>query len=126
MASHRDIMQEDIRYRVLRLLQDNPEMTQRELAEAVGVSVGAAHYCLNALVQKGMVKLENFTTAKDKRRYAYILTSKGVAEKANLTRRFLRRKVQEYEILKAEIEAIQDELDHETDEAPQPALKHGD
>lgn len=98
--------QEDVRFRVLRLLQQNPEMSQRELAEKVGVSVGGLHYVLNALVAKGFVKLGNFTSARDKRRYAYILTPRGMTEKAKLTQRFLKRKLAEYEALKAEIEAV--------------------
>lgn len=99
-------MQEDTHYRVLRLLQENPEISQRELAALVGVSVGGVHYVLNALIEKGLVKLGNFTAADDKRRYAYILTPKGVAQKAALTRAFLVRKMEEYEALKAEIEAL--------------------
>lgn len=104
-------MQEDVRFRILRLLQDNPEMSQRDLAAAVGISVGGTHYVLNALIEKGLIKLGNFSTAQDKRRYAYILTPKGIAEKAAITRRFLARKVEEYDALKAEIESLRDELD---------------
>lgn len=85
-------------------------MSQRELAKAVGVSVGGIHYVLNALIEKGFVKLGNFTAAEDKRRYAYILTPKGIAEKAALTRRFLVRKMEEYEALKAEIDALSLEI----------------
>lgn len=109
MASKRTKMQEDTYFRVLRLLQENPEMSQRELAEAVGVSVGGIHYVLNALIGKGLVKLGNFTAAEDKRRYAYILTPKGAARKAVLTRAFLVRKMEEYELLKKEIEALKKE-----------------
>jgi EPS-associated MarR family transcriptional regulator len=105
-ASRRPDLQEDVRFRVLRLLEENPEMSQRELARAVGISLGAMHYCLNALVEKGFIKLGNFTAARDKRRYAYVLTPHGMAEKAALTGRFLRRKLAEYEALKAEIEAL--------------------
>jgi len=105
-ASRRPDLQEDVRFRVLRLLEENPEMSQRELARAVGISLGAMHYCLNALVEKGFIKLGNFTAARDKRRYAYVLTPHGMAEKAALTGRFMRRKLAEYEALKAEIEAL--------------------
>lgn len=110
MTSKRNTLQEDTRFRVLRLLEENPEMSQRELAEAVGISVGGIHYVLNALIDKGLVKLGNFTAAKDKRRYAYILTPKGIAEKTAFTRRFLARKKKEYEALKAEIDALSTEL----------------
>ena len=111
MASTRTKLQEDTHFRVLRLLQENPEMSQRELAEAVGVSVGGIHYVLNALIEKGLVKLGNFTAAEDKRRYAYILTPKGIARKAALTRAFLARKMAEYEALREEIKALQVEID---------------
>lgn len=111
MNLKRSHLQEDTHFRVLRLLQGNPEMSQRELAEAVGISVGRAHYVLNALVEKGLVKLANFTAAEDKRRYAYILTPKGIADKASITKRFLARKMAEYEALSEEIETLQEELD---------------
>lgn len=110
MAGQRSKVQEDVRFRVLRLLHDNPELSQRDLAEAVGISNGSAHYLLSALLDKGLIKLGNFTAAQDKRRYAYILTPKGIAEKAAITKRFLERKIQEYDALKAEIETLRDEL----------------
>lgn len=110
MAGQRSKVQEDVRFRVLRLLHDNPELSQRDLAEAVSISNGSAHYLLGALVEKGLIKLGNFTAAQDKRRYAYLLTPMGIAEKAAITKRFLERKVQEYDALKAEIEALKDEL----------------
>lgn len=110
MAGQRSKVQEDVRFRVMRLLHDNPELSQRDLAEAVGISNGSAHYLLSALLDKGLIKLGNFTAAQDKRRYAYILTPKGIAEKAAITKRFLERKIQEYDALKAEIEALRDEL----------------
>ena len=110
MTSKRTKLQEDTHFRVLRLLQENPEMSQRELAEAVGVSVGGIHYVLNALIDKGLVKLGNFTAAEDKRRYAYVLTPKGLKEKIAITRRFLARKMEEYEALKEEIDSLQEEL----------------
>lgn len=111
MNSKRAKLHEDTHFRVLRLLQENPEMSQRELAAAVGVSVGGIHYVLNALIDNGLVKLGNFTAAKDKRRYAYILTRKGLSEKALMARRFLVRKIAEYEALKAEIDALASESD---------------
>jgi EPS-associated MarR family transcriptional regulator len=111
MAGQRSKVQEDVRFRVLRLLHDNPELSQRDLADAVSISNGSAHYLLGALVEKGLIKLGNFTAAQDKRRYAYLLTPMGIAEKAAITKRFLERKVQEYDALKAEIEALKDELE---------------
>lgn len=85
-------------------------MSQRDLAKSVGVSVGRINYVLNALVDKGLVKLGNFTASKDKRRYAYVLTPKGIAKRASLTRSFLARKVAEYEALREEIETLSSEL----------------
>ena len=95
----------------MRLLETNPQMTQRELAEALGVSLGAANYCLKALVEKGWVKLENFQNNPNKLGYLYLLTPMGIAAKATLTARFLRQKSAEYEALKAEIEQLQSEMD---------------
>ena len=116
LAGQRNKLQEDVRFRILRLLQQNPEMSQRELAEAVGISVGSAHYVLNALVEKGLIKFGNFTASKDKRRYAYILTPDGFSEKARLTVRFLRRKMIEYDALKEEISELQCEMEMERSE----------
>lgn len=121
MTSKRSKLQEDTHFRVLRLLQENPEMSQRELAEAVGVSVGGIHYVLNALIDKGLVKLGNFTAAEDKRRYAYVLTPKGIARRAALTKAFLSRKMAEYEALRNEIEALQADLGQNTPSPASPA-----
>ena len=95
----------------MRLLETNPEMTQRELAEALGVSLGAANYCLKALVQKGWVKLGNFQNNPNKLRYLYLLTPLGLTAKTRLTARFLQRKLAEYEALKAEIEELRCEVE---------------
>lgn len=124
MAGRRDTVQEDVRFRVLRLLQENPEMSQRDLADAVGVSLGSLHYCLNALVEKGLVMVGNFTAAEDKRRYAYVLTPKGISERAALTHRFLKRKRAEYDALKTEIAALQEELELGAVEKPSLAGKN--
>lgn len=91
------------------MLEDNPDCSQRDIARQLGVSLGAVNFCLNALIEKGHVKVNNFRAADNKLRYAYLLTPKGVSEKAALTSRFLRRKLREYEALKAEIEALRDD-----------------
>lgn len=111
MAGRRGELREDARFRILRLLQDNPEMSQRDLADAVGIGLGSVNFCLNALVDKGLVKLGNFSANRDKRRYAYVLTPKGIAEKSALTRRFLKRKLAEYDALREEIEALRSEIE---------------
>jgi EPS-associated MarR family transcriptional regulator len=99
-------MSSDLQFRVLRLLELNPHLTQRELAKYLGVSLGGINYCLNALVVKGAIKIQNFKNNKDKWGYAYLLTPQGMAEKTALTGSFLRRKMQEYQQLKEEIEAL--------------------
>jgi EPS-associated MarR family transcriptional regulator len=100
----------ELQFRVLRLLESNPHLTQRELSKALGVSLGGVNYCLNALVAKGSVKIQNFKNSKNKWVYAYLLTPQGIAEKTALTGSFLRRKMQEYEDLKAEIESLKFEV----------------
>lgn len=111
MTSRQAKLQEDTYFRIMRLLQANPDLTQRELAEKLGVSVSGLNYCLKALIEKGWIKMQNFSTSKNKFGYVYILTSRGIAEKATLTGQFLRRKMEEYEALKAEIAALHLEND---------------
>jgi EPS-associated MarR family transcriptional regulator len=98
---------QEAHFRVLRLLEGNPQMNQRDLAAAAGVSLGKTNYCINALLDKGLIKVQNFKSSKRKLAYAYLLTPAGIAEKATLTQRFLKRKMEEYEVLKAEIESLQ-------------------
>ncbi len=100
---------QEAHFRVLRLLEFNPKMSQRDLAAAAGVSLGKTNYCINALLDKGLIKLQSFKRSKRKLGYAYLLTPAGIAEKAVLTQRFLKRKMEEYEALKAEIELLQQE-----------------
>ena len=98
------------RLELLKLLQDRPQMSQRDLALAMGVSLGKANYCLRALMEKGLVKLGNFRKNPDKREYGYLLTPVGVKEKTRITMAFLRRKVAEYEALEREIEQLRIDL----------------
>jgi EPS-associated MarR family transcriptional regulator len=100
---------DDVRFRVLRAVQSNPNLTHKGLAKELRVSAGSVNYCLRALVDKGLVKVENFRTSKNRLGYLYKLTPHGIAEKAALTGRFLRRKMVEYEALRAEIEAVSSE-----------------
>ena len=99
-------IQDEARFQILRLLHENPVLTQRELGERVGVSLGAVNYCLKALIERGLVKAGNFSKSPNKLGYAYVLTPAGIAEKTVLTGRFLARKKAEYEALRAEIEAL--------------------
>ena len=100
---------QEAHFRVLRLLELNPKMKQRELAAAAGVSLGKTNYCINALLDKGLIKMHNFKSSKRKLAYAYLLTTAGIAEKATLTQRFLTRKMEEYDALRAEIEQLKQE-----------------
>jgi len=110
MTSRQAQIQEDTHFRIMRILQENPDLTQRELAEKLGMSVGGLNYCLNALIDKGLVKMQNFSNSKNKFKYVYLLTPMGIAEKVTLTTRFLSRKMEEYEALKLEIEALKSEV----------------
>ncbi len=103
----------ELQFRVLRLLESNPHLTQRELSKSLGVSLGGVNYCLNALVAKGSVKIQNFKNNKNKWVYAYLLTPQGIAEKTSLTGAFLKRKMQEYQKLKEEIEILSNEINTE-------------
>ena len=111
MASLREERQESARLRVMRLLSDDPEISTRGVANAVGISNGSAYYVLKALVEMGFVKLENFSNNPRKGKYSYLLTAKGIREKSFLTQRFIKRKRAEFKSLHAEIKALEEELD---------------
>ena len=93
--------------KVLRLLETNPRMNQRDLSKAMGISLGKTNYCIKALLDKGLIKMQNFRNSQNKLAYAYLLTPVGVEEKARITVRFLKNKLQEYERLRIEIEMLQ-------------------
>ena len=95
---------------IMRLLEKDPSISTREIANRVGISNGAAYYCVTALVEKGFVKLKNFTQSKAKANYIYELTPRGIRAKAALTVQFLERKKNEYHELKAEIKRLENEL----------------
>ena len=109
MASRREEHQAEIRLQVMRLISQNPEMSTRQVAHAVGISNGSAYYVLRALLDKGHLKLENFKKNPRKGEYAYILTPKGVREKSLLTHSFLKRKRDEFKMLKIEIDQLEEE-----------------
>ena len=112
-GSRQSKIQEDTYFRILRLLQENPEMSQRELADRLGMSLGGLNYCLKALIGKGFVKLDNFQNSRHKLKYVYVLTPAGIAHKVAMTGRFLTRKMQEYEALKEEIELLRAEVEED-------------
>ena len=105
------MLDETTHYSLLKILEDNPGMSQRDLAKKLGVSLGKINYCLNALVEKGNLKINNFRNNDNKLAYAYLLTPRGVEQKARMTVQFLKNKMQEYERLRAEIEELQREAE---------------
>ena len=101
---------QELEYRALKLLEQQPELTQRQLAEALGVSLGKTHYLVKSLIDVGWVKLDNFQKSNNKWGYAYLLTPMGIAEKAAITARFLVRKQREYNALHDEIAQLQEDV----------------
>ena len=108
---------EEPHFRILRELERDPRVSQRHLAEKLGVSVGKVNYCLNALIDRGLVKANNFRNSQNKRAYIYYLTPKGIREKTRVTVRFLQRKIAQYESLKGEIEQLRREAEREHSQA---------
>ena len=123
MASRRDEQQAAVRLKVMRLISQTPEVSTRQVAEAVGISNGSAYYVLTALVEKGLVKLGNFKNNPRKGQYAYLLTPKGIREKSLLTHSFIERKRAEFEALKAEIAALEEEAGLAGEAIPSPRRK---
>lgn len=114
-------MNDELRFRVLKLLTERPDISQRELAEALDLSLGKTNYCVRALIEKGWVKVRNFSSSRHKLGYAYVLTPNGLRAKARVTLDFLRRKQAEYVQLEREIAELRREADRlETDERTSP------
>lgn len=105
------MLTDEYRYKILKQLETNPEISQRDLARGLGISLGKANFCIKALVEKGLIKANNFRNSQNKKAYFYYLTPKGMEEKANITLRFLKFKMAEYEALKAELEHLQREAE---------------
>lgn len=104
------MLDETTHYTLLKTLEENPGLSQRDLAKKLGISLGKVNYCLNALVEKGSLKVNNFRKSDNKLAYAYLLTPKGIESRARMTVAFLKYKVQEYERLKEEIEELKQEV----------------
>lgn len=102
---------DETRYQVLRLFHGNPELSQRDVARELGISLGTVNYCVRALVRQGWLKIANFKNSHNKAAYMYLLTPRGVEQKGRLTLKFLRLKVREYEALRAEIDQMRREAD---------------
>jgi len=103
-------LSDDVHYRLLKLLEERPDASQRQLAAALGISLGKINYCVGALLDQGWIKATNFKNSKNKLAYAYLLTPSGVDAKARITARFLKRKIAEHEALRAEIEQLSAEV----------------
>ena len=110
MPTSMDAPMEDTHFRLLRLLETRPELSQRDLARELGTSLGKVNYCIKALIDTGFVKVRNFRNNRNKLSYAYLLTPRGIESKATITVQFLKRKIGEYEALKVEIEQLQREV----------------
>ncbi len=110
MAKNIKSIDPDVHFRLLHLLEIEPELTQRQIAQKLGISLGGVNYCLKALIDIGHIKADNFSKNPNKSVYLYLLTPQGIAEKAKLTAGFLKRKMVEYHALKKEIDAIQSKV----------------
>jgi EPS-associated MarR family transcriptional regulator len=103
------LLTDEYRYRILKLLEADPHASQRRIADELGISLGRVNYCLKALIDKGLVKVNNFRNNANKRAYLYLLTPQGIEEKTKVTLQFLQLKMAEYEAVKREIEELQRE-----------------
>lgn len=104
------MLTDEYRYKILKLVQEKPEISQRELAKALGISLGKTNFCLKALAQVGLLKVSNFRNSKNKLAYMYVLTPTGIEHKATVTLNFLKLKLKEYEQLAEEIEELRGEI----------------
>jgi EPS-associated MarR family transcriptional regulator len=104
------MLTDEYRYKILKLVEEKPEISQRELAEALGISLGKANYCLKALMKVGILKASNFKNSHNKLAYMYILTPAGIEEKSKITLRFLKYKMHEFDILSKEISVLKQEI----------------
>ncbi|MDY7036815.1 MAG: MarR family EPS-associated transcriptional regulator [Thermodesulfobacteriota bacterium] len=105
--------EQEIRYRLLKILSQESKLTQRDMAKKAGISLGKVNYCLSELAKKGLIKVIRFKSARDKRPYTYILTPRGLEEKAKLTVTFLRRKINEYKEIRRQISELTREINED-------------
>ena len=115
------MLNDEYRYRILKLLEAEPGASQRKLSDQLGISLGRVNYCLRALIDKGLIKANNFRNSANKRAYLYLLTPKGIEEKSRVTLRFLKHKLDEYEIVKRELEQLRLEAGELKAESPSPS-----
>ena len=117
MLNDKAILMDEFHYKLLKVLQDNPDLSQRELAREIGLSLGKTNFCIRAVIEKGFIKANNFRNSQNKVAYAYLLTPRGIEEKVQATAFFLRRKVAEYAELDKEIEQLRSEVKNARSEA---------
>jgi EPS-associated MarR family transcriptional regulator len=111
LLSGAQMLADEMRYKLMRLLEANPKLSQRDVAREFGISLGKVNYCLQALIRKGWIKASHFKNSQNKVAYRYLLTPRGIEEKASLTVEFLQIKMREYEMLRAEIEQLRREAE---------------
>jgi|GEM_PF-412153 len=124
-----EMLTDEYRYKILKLVEAKPDVSQRELAKSLGISLGKTNFCLNALIEKGLLKVTNFRNSQNKLAYMYLLTPNGIEQKSIITLRFLKSKLREYELLQAEIAQLKQEakaesnldLSHNTNSVETPA-----
>lgn len=109
------MLTDEYRYKILKLVEIKPEISQRELARELGISLGKANFCLKALIEKGFLKATNFRNSQNKLAYMYLLTPNGIEEKSSITIKFLKAKMKEYELLQTEINLLMQEAKSEVD-----------
>ena len=120
------MLSDELRYRLLKRLEADPHLSQRELARELGISLGKANYCLKALIAQGWIKVDNFKNSRHKMAYRYLLTPAGIREKAQVAVRFLKHKQAEYATLEREIAELRREMQHDNASAAQPKTKRRD
>ncbi|MBX3721904.1 MAG: MarR family EPS-associated transcriptional regulator [Turneriella sp.] len=103
-------MTDELQHKLFKAIAEHPQINQRDLSRTLGISLGKANYCLRALMEKGWVKVQNFKNNKNKLSYAYLLTPSGIEQKASVTLRYLKRKMEEYDQLKSAVEELQKEV----------------
>lgn len=126
MVSNKIVQQrEDVHFRVLRLLESRPDASQREIAEELSVSVGVVNFCVKALIEKGHIKLANFKASKNKLGYVYVLTPVGIAHRAQLATGFIKRKMAEFDVIRAELEQLCGEFPQDPGGLARDSAVHG-
>lgn len=120
------MLTDEYRYKILKLIEADSEISQRAIAKALGISLGKTNYCLKVLIDKGLLKVSNFKNNKNKLAYMYLLTPRGIEEKSVITLRFLKAKIAEYENLNAEIKMLMQEVNADSVKiTANLSLKHG-